>query len=177
QARGPEMAFPKRCDCGHERPSQKPWKPTVPSRVSGASTAAGSSPGPWQKLPLPKHPPFAARARIVPPPSPVTTSQPSREILTIALGQFVPRSGRYNVAGKLDGQASSLVSKRLCEEPPQRLALRQEKWPIGLIAHFQRRIDAEAPVDGGSQVAGRNRIGGGISTDPVAGAVDQAAAD
>src|SRR5262245_8145770 len=56
-----------------------------------------------------------------------------------------------------------------------RFALSQTVRPVSLIAHFGCRIDAESPEDCGGQVSGSRRVGGGVSADAVAGAVDRPA--
>jgi hypothetical protein len=57
------------------------------------------------------------------------------------------------------------------EQPRQRFPLRKPKRPVGLIAHFGRRVDAEAPEDGGGDVGGCDRILGGVAGGSVAGAM------
>src|SRR5262245_53115580 len=55
------------------------------------------------------------------------------------------------------------------------LAFSQSIGSVGLIPDFQFVINAEAPEDGGSQIAWCYRVGGGVCTNLVAGARDRSA--
>src|SRR5262245_37570268 len=73
---------------------------------------------------------------------------------------------RYRLRGAASG-----------EQVPQWFPFRQLERPPQAVAQLRLWVDAKPPEDRRRQVAGRDRVGGRVGAEAVAGTVDHAAAD